>query len=169
MEERIKELMLLKKEISTMIDNMISDEKSGYFTGNNLGNLIHLITTGVPFSVAELPSNDKTATLLNGLKTYDFVSKSTKLEHFRVIFGIYLHKKDAPFKPIIWRKNKQLLRFFIYTLFPRETIWINTHSILNLFSNTHGEQITLPESDKRRLEQSSDYPILDDLLKKFNE
>ena len=31
MEERIKELMLLKKEISTMIDNMISDEKSGYF------------------------------------------------------------------------------------------------------------------------------------------
>ena len=33
MEERIKELMLLKKEISTMIDNMISDEKSGYFTG----------------------------------------------------------------------------------------------------------------------------------------
>ena len=41
--------------------------------------------------------------------------------------------------------------------------------LLNLFSNTHGEQITLPESDKRRLEQSSDYPILDDLLKKFNE
>ena len=169
MEDRIKELTLLKSEISKMIDDMIYDEQCDCFTRDNMSRLIQFLTMGVNFSLAELPSNDKTAILLNGLKEHGFVANNTRLEHFRVIFCIPLHKKHLPFEPIKLKKNKQLLRFFIYKLFPKETICINIYSIVNLFTNTHGELIKLPKSDKKRLEQSSDYQTLTRMLKIFNE
>lgn len=128
-----------------------------------------LITTGFNFELAKLPQNDKTAILLSGLKTHRLVSEHTKLEHFRVLFGIPLHKKDAPFNPIKWIGNKLLLRYFIYSIFPHQTIRNNKHAIVSLFADKHGEQIMLPKSDKKRLEQSCDYIALVELIKKFNE
>ena len=126
---------------------------------------------GIGFCFAQIPSNDKTAILLEQLKEYGFVSMDTTIEHFRVIFGIPLHKNNTPFKPIKWKKNRQLLRYFVYTLFPKETMWgTGQFAIPHLFANKHGEPIkVIPQSDKKRLEYSSDYENLKDLLKKFNE
>ena len=74
---------------------------------------IQFLIKGTNFHFAQIPSNDKTAILLARLKEYGFVSVDTRLEHFRVIFGIPLHKSDTPFEPIKWKKNRQLLRYFI--------------------------------------------------------
>ena len=131
---------------------------------------IQFLIKGTNFHFAKIPSNDKTAILLAGLKEYGFVSVDTRLEHFRVIFGIPLHKSDTPFEPIKWKKNKQLLRYFIYTLFPNETLWgAGMFAVPHLFANKHGEPILMPQSDKKRLECSSDYEKLMNLLKCFNE
>lgn len=131
---------------------------------------IQFLIKGTNFHFAQIPSNDKTAILLARLKEYGFVSVDTRLEHFRVIFGIPLHKSDTPFEPIKWKKNRQLLRYFIYTLFPNETLWgTGTFAVPNLFANKHGEPILMPQSDKKRLECSSDYEKLMNLLKCFNE
>lgn len=127
-----------------------------------------LITVGFKFELAKLPESDKTAILLGELKTHGFVSKHTKLEHFRVLFGIPLHKRDTPFNPIKWTRNKMLLRYFIYSIFPHQTIRNNKHAIVSLFTDKHGGQIILPKSDKKRLEQSCDYITLVELIKKFN-
>lgn len=103
---------------------------------------------GVRFDFVELPTNDKTAVLLEGLKEHGFVSKDTKLAHFRVIFGIPLSIKDTPFEPIKWRKNGQLFRYFIYSLFPRNTILGCGYAVIHrMFANKYGEYITIPYSD----------------------
>ena len=136
----------------------------------DMGLYIQFLIKGTNFHFAQIPSNDKTAILLAELKERGFVSKDTKIEHFRVIFGIPLHKSDTPFEPIKWEKNRQLLRYFIYTLFPNETLWgTGTFAVPHLFANKHGEPIRMPQSDKKRLECSSDYEKLIDLLKCFNE
>ena len=131
---------------------------------------VKYLIQGVHFDFAQLPTNDKTALLLEGLKEHGFISRDTKLAHFRVLFGIPLAKQDTPFEPIKWRKNKQLLRYFIYSLFPRKTIIGRGYfAIRGLFSNKHGEPINIPSSDLKRLEQSYDYPILVELLNNFND
>lgn len=132
---------------------------------------IHFLIRGTEFNFAQIPSNDKTAILFAGLKKYGFISDDTRIEHFWVLFGIPLHKSKTPFEPIKWRKNHQLLRYFIYTLFPKETLLgIGMFAIPKLFANEHGEPLsTMPQSDKKRLQQSADYETLNKLLKEFNE
>lgn len=132
---------------------------------------IQFLIKGTEFNFAQIPANDKVAILLTGLKIYGFISNDTQIEHFRVIFGIPLHKSKTPFEPIKWRKNQQLLRYFIYTLFPKETLWgTGMFAIPNLFANVDGEPLsTIPQSDQKRLKQSADYEILNKLLKEFNE
>ena len=89
---------------------------------------------------------------------------------FRVIFGVPLHKNQTPFEPIKWRKNKQLLRYFVLSLFHRDTVWSKGRYLVpSLFADEHGQNISLPQSDIRRLEASSDFPILCKLLKDFYE
>ncbi len=126
----------------------------------------HLIK-GTDFHFAEIPRCDKTAILLDGLKQNDFISTDTKLEHFRVLFGIPLHKADTPFERIKWRKNKQLLRFFVQELFSQEAIWRLAFCVSKLFTDKHGECMSMPQSDPKRLRQSSDYAKLVELLKIF--
>ena len=136
----------------------------------DMGLYIQFLIKGTNFHFAQIPSNDKTAMLLAELKEHGFVSTDTKIEHFRVIFGIPLHKSDTPFEPIKWKKNRQLLRYFICTLFPNETLWgTGMFAVPHLFANKHGEPMLMPQSDKKRLECSSDYEKLIDLLKCFNE
>lgn len=134
-----------------------------------LWRFMDLITAGCNFEFAKLPANDKTFILLEGLKIHGFVSNTTKIEHFRVLFGIPLHKRDTPFGPIIWKKNKQLLRYFLYAMFPEKVIKDNKICIVSLFADIHGDKIVLPKSDLTRLKQSCDYSTLEDLLNKFNE
>lgn len=131
---------------------------------------IYFLTKGNDFSFAQLPADDKTAILFEALKEHGFISNDTQIEHFRVLFGIPLHKSKTPFEPIKWKKNQQLLRYFIYTLFPQETLWgTGMFAIRKLFANEYGETLlTLPKSDKKRLETSASYETLSKLLKKFN-
>lgn len=131
---------------------------------------IQFLIKGTEFNFAQIPANDKTEILLTELKDQGFISNDTQIEHFRVIFGIPLHKSKTPFKPIKWEKNQQLLRYFIYTLFPKETFWsTGSFAIPHLFANKRGEPLsTIPQSDKKRLEQSSEYDTLKIILANFN-
>ena len=157
-------------DLRIFIDTIIERKKGGYeyYRPEEMRNYTSLLTIGMPFVFAGLPNNDKTMILLKGLKECDFVSKDTTIEHFRVLFGIPLHTKDTPFEPIKWRKNKQLLRYFIYAIFPKRTIYDNKLAIVSLFADKHGCKIVWPESDRKRLEQSYEYPTLVNLLNNFN-
>lgn len=116
---------------------------------------------------AQIPGNSKIGLLLEELKYNGFVSKDTKIEHFKVIFGIPLRKQEMPFEQIKWCKNMQLLRFFIYRLcgYNRQK---GKSSIIELFANKRGKSVKLVRSDLKRLEGSLDYQKLVDILKKFN-
>lgn len=130
---------------------------------------INFLIKGTEFNFAQIPADDKTAILLTELKAHGFISNDTQIEHFRVIFGIPLHKSKTPFKPVKWEKNQQLFRFFIYTLFPNETLWNDGRfAIPGLFTNKYGEPLLIPQSDQKRLKQSSDYDTLSTILTNFN-
>lgn len=73
---------------------------------------IDFLTAGIPDIFAELQENDKIAQLMDELKNGGFIDKNTRIEDFRVLFGIPLREKDSPFIPIRWINNVQLLRFF---------------------------------------------------------
>lgn len=119
-----------------------------------------LLTKGIKFQFARFPLNDYTATLLDGLKKHGFVASGTRLCHFRVLWGIPLQEEETPFEPIIWKKNKQLLLYFVRCLFGGK--W---YVFKNLFADRNGNPVTFPHYDKDRLEYSPDYPILEKLLK----
>ena len=130
---------------------------------------IYFLTKGNDFSFAQLPADDKTAILFEALKEHGFISNDTQIEHFRVIFGIPLHRSKIPFKPIKWEKNQRLFRFFIYSLFPEETLFGDgLFGIPCLFTNKLGKPLHIPGSDKKRLEQSSDFDALNTILTNFN-
>ena len=152
--DRDKKLILLQQQIDRWIAN---EREQKYILMNAMDIATLFLTIGLDFDFAMIPPNDKTSILLDELKKHGFISKDTKLEHFRILFGIPLHKKNTPFEPIKWQKNKQLLRYFIYSIFTKETIWNSRYSIINLFADKHGERIRIPESDRNRLEQSKDY------------
>lgn len=135
---------------------------------HDIHSYFQLLTKGTDFSFAQLPSNNKINTLLQGLKEGGFVSSDTTIEHFMVIFGIPLHKSKAPFRPIKWRKNKQLLRYFVFSIFNEEMLWGNGISLSPFFADKYGEHITFPQSDKTRLETSADFNVLRLLLKSYN-
>lgn len=140
-------------------------------THSDMREYINFLIKGTEFNFAIIPANDKTAILLTELKDQGFISNDTQIEHFRVIFGIPLHKSKTPFEPIKWKKDKQLLRHFIYSLFPPKTLWgTGMFAIPKLFANEHGEPLsTMPQSDKNQLRQSAYYETLNKLLKEFNE
>ena len=132
---------------------------------NHFEYLIH----GVDLNFIQIPPSDKTAVLLDELKKNDFISNDTRLAHFRVLFGIPLHNTNTPFENIKWRKNKQLLFYFLRCMFPKETEMTLSRLCFLFFANKHGEKGFLPIFNKKRLEQSSDYEPLCEILKRFNE
>ena len=136
---------------------------------HDIQSYFNLITSGTTFSFARLPNNDKTAVLLNELKKYNFVAYDTNLAYFRVLFGIPLYKEDVPYKPIMWKKNGQLLRYFIQNLFSSEMMWFYAKALVPLmFVNKRYTTINLAQSDIKRLENSSDYCTLKAILENFN-
>lgn len=119
------------------------------------------LTKGVKFQFAKLPNNDYTAVLLDGLKKGGFVSRDTKLCHFRVLFGMPLHESETPFEPIKWLKNKHLLHYFAKYLFGDK--W---YRFKDLFADRHGDPVKFPHPDKQRL-ISTDYDMLCELLNNY--
>lgn len=154
-------------EIDTFeLTSLMEQEQRRPFS--DMGLYLRHLTSGTYFSFAKLPDNDRTAVLLNDLKTNGFVAENTKIEHFRVIFGIPLHKSQTPFEPIKWLRNKQLFRFFICNIFPHKFLLEEDGRILPvLFADKYGEPLSIPQSDKKRLKYSSGYDSLKELLKKF--
>lgn len=154
-------------EISTFeLTSLMEQEQGRPFS--DMGLYLRHLTCGTSFCFARLPDNDRTAVLLNDLKKNGFVAENTKIEHFRVIFGIPLHKSQAPFEPIKWLRNKQLFRFFICNVFSHKFLLEEVRCILPvLFADKYGEPLGIPQSDKKRLEYSSEYDSLKELLKKF--
>lgn len=129
----------------------------------------YFLTSGVSVRYAQFPASNKITALLGGLKEHGFIARDTDIEYFMVLFGIPLHRDKTPFQPIKWRKNRQLLRYFIYSIFPRQTLQCYGFLISpRFFADKHGESIYLPSSDLKRLKTSSEYDLLVDLLKKFN-
>ena len=135
---------------------------------HDIRSYFQLLTKGTDFSFAQLPPDNKITTLLQGLKNEGFISEDTTIEHFMVIFGIPLHKSNIPFRPIKWRKNKQLLRYFVSSIFHKEMLWGNGIFLLPLFADKYGEHIILPQSDQARLKTSADFDKLHSLLKNYN-
>lgn len=129
---------------------------------------VDFLVSGVSLCCAQFPTHDNVAELLEGLKGGGFVSGDTNIVYFRVLFGVPIHKENAPFKPIRWMKNGQLLRYFVYNVFPREAIGVQHYFIVpRLFANKYGEKAHLPQSDKKRLAQSADFGVLEELINKF--
>lgn len=119
------------------------------------------LTKGVKFQFAKLPDNDYTAVLLDGLKKGGFVAKDTKLCHFRVLFGIPLQESETPFVPVKWKKNKQLLHYFVKYLFGDK--W---YRFKDLFADKNGNPVIFPHPDKQRL-ITTDYDLLCELLNNY--
>lgn len=148
------------------LTSLMKQERERPFS--DMGLYLRHLTVGTLFCFAKLPDNDRTAVLLNDLKRNGFVAEDTKIEHFRVIFGIPLHRSQTPFEPIKWLGNKQLFRFFICNVFPHKFLLDEGRRILPvLFADKHGEPLGIPQSDKKRLEYSSGYGCLKELLKNF--
>lgn len=148
----------------------VSDEDFYKDVYNDISTVLYIrsLTQGIEYGFATMPLHDKTSVLLNDLKKYGFVSTDTRIEHFRVIFGIPLHKSNTPFEPIKWKKNRQLLRYFICTIFPQNTTWSKGRYLVPLlFADKHGKEISLPQSDIQRLRLSTDFTRLENLLKDF--
>ena len=128
---------------------------------------IDFLTAGIPDIFAELQENDKIAQLMDELKNGGFIDKNTRIEDFRVLFGIPLREKDSPFIPIRWINNVQLLRFFLYSIFPHENIVGYIRFIAaRLFVNRYKRMFVLPNSDKGRL-NDKDFENLSELINKF--
>lgn len=99
--DRDKKLILLQQQIDRWIAN---EREQKYILMNAMDIATLFLTIGLDFDFAMIPPNDKTSILLDELKKHGFISKDTKLEHFRILFGIPLHKKNTPFEPIKWQK-----------------------------------------------------------------
>ena len=133
----------------------------------DINRTIEFLTGGVPDIFAELQENDKIGKLMNGLKKEGSIDKDTRIEDFRVLFGIPLREKDTPFNPIRWIKSGQLLRYFVYSIFPHENIVGYIRFIVaRLFVNRYMKMFVLPNSDKGRL-KGADFAVWVELINKF--
>lgn len=135
---------------------------------NEIFKELDFLVSGVSLRCAQFPAHDNVAELLEGLKKGGFVSGDTDIVYFRVLFGVPIHKDNTPFKPVRWMKNTQLLRYFVYSVFPRETIvGYGRFIAARLFVGRNGKSVILPNSDKERLIQSADFGNLEKLINRF--
>lgn len=129
---------------------------------------LDFLVSGVSLRYAQFPAHDNVAELLEGLKKGGFVACDTDIVYFRVLFGVPIHKDNTPFKPVRWMKNAQLLRYFVYSVFPRDTIaTYGCFIVARLFVDRNKKSTILPHSDKERLIQSADFEALEELINKF--
>ncbi|MGL5938149.1 MAG: hypothetical protein ACRCY5_05420 [Phocaeicola sp.] len=115
--------------------------------------------------------DETTLSTLEDLKNGGFISRDTDPYHFCVLFGIGVPKSKLPFKAIRWLKNKQLQRFFIFSLFEctDASSWDIHDVVAATFSDKKGAPYDMDAyCDKKRLEDSSDYGELCKILKNLN-
>lgn len=110
-----------------------------------------------------LPVDERMKILYDGLVEGKFISNDTKLEHFCVALGRYLHQSELPFVKIRWMKNVHLFGYFARSLY-KGSYWLLGGYF---FVNKYGEEIHIPSSDLQRLQMSADFDALKEIIQKY--
>lgn len=134
----------------------------------DINRTIEFLTGGVPDIFAELQENDKIGKLMNGLKKEGFIDKNTRLEDFRVLFGIPLREEYTPFIPVRWIGSKILLYFFLKELFPKKCFYQSIFIVPRLFVNRYNDPCVPPQTSLKKIIYSKGYYELCTLLNNYN-
>lgn len=110
-----------------------------------------------------LPIDEKMINLYEGLKNEDFIGNETKLEHFCVVLGRYLHQSETPFVKIRWKENMQLFRYFGHSLYGKDAAYYTQF----FFVNKYGKDFSYPSSDLLRLDSDNKFETLKEIVNKY--
>lgn len=133
---------------------------------------IDLLIEGDGWRYSKIPLNIKN--LFENMKEHGFIAGDTKIENFIVPFGypfesrIVLFEnggKYTEFEPIQWMKNRALFRFFLSSIISNDALKYCGQIISErLFVDKYGFKMTYPKVDYPRLNFSSDFETLHNLL-----
>lgn len=125
---------------------------------------IHLLKNGVDFEFAvPVPSISR---LFNRLKEAGFIDEGTTEGCFKIIFGIPINRKKEDFEKVLWKRDLQLLRYFLFRIIKLQ-YWEIDSIAFNVFRSKYNERINLPKSDKKRLENASGIDLLKDIIDEY--
>ena len=125
---------------------------------------IHLLKKGVDFEFAvPVPSISR---LFNRLKEAGFIDEGTTEGCFKVIFGIPINRKKEDFEKVVWKRDLQLLRYFLFRIIKLESWKINSIAFY-VFRSKSNTLVHLPKSDKKRLENASGIDLLKDIIDEY--
>lgn len=107
---------------------------------------IHLLKNGVDFEFAvPVPSISR---LFNRLKEAGFIDEGTTEGCFKIIFGIPINRKKEDFEKVLWKRDLQLLRYFLFRIIKLQ-YWEIDSIAFDVFRSKYNERIHLPKSDKK--------------------
>lgn len=125
---------------------------------------IHLLKNGVDFEFAvPVPSISR---LFNRLKEAGFIDEGTTEGCFKIIFGIPINRKKEDFEKVLWKRDLQLLRYFLFRIIKLQ-YWEIDSIAFNVFRSKYNERINLPKSDKKRLENANGIDLLKDIIDEY--
>ena len=125
---------------------------------------IHLLKNGVDFEFAvPVPSISR---LFNRLKEAGFIDEGTTEGCFKIIFGIPINRKKEDFEKVLWKRDLQLLRYFLFRIIKLQ-YWEIDSIAFDVFRSKYNERIHLPKSDKKRLENASGINLLKDIIDEY--
>lgn len=125
---------------------------------------IHLLKNGVDFEFAvPVPSISR---LFNRLKEAGFIDEGTTEGCFKIIFGIPINRKKEDFEKVLWKRDLQLLRYFLFRIIKLQ-YWEIDSIAFDVFRSKYNERIHLPKSDKKRLENASGIDLLKDIIDEY--
>ena len=125
---------------------------------------IHLLKNGVDFEFAvPVPSISR---LFNRLKEAGFIDEGTTEGCFKIIFGIPINRKKEDFEKVLWKRDIQLLRYFLFRIIKLQ-YWEIDSIAFDVFRSKYNERIHLPKSDKKRLENASGIDLLKDIIDEY--
>lgn len=125
---------------------------------------IHLLKNGVDFEFAvPVPSISR---LFNRLKEAGFIDEGTTEGCFKIIFGIPINRKKEDFEKVLWKRDLQLLRYFLFRIIKLQ-YWEIDSIAFDVFRSKYNERINLPKSDKKRLENANGIDLLKDIIDEY--
>lgn len=110
-----------------------------------------------------LPIDERMKVFFDELIKGKFIGKETKLEHFCVAFGRYLHQSESPFVKIRWTENMQLFRYFAHNIYGKDAPFYTRF----FFVNKYGKDFCYPSSDLQRLNSDNRLDSLTEIVKKY--
>lgn len=126
--------------------------------------VMNLLKSGLIMPFAECPEPKGVKELFEELKKSDFIGKEAELASFKVTFGIPLPYGNT-FIKTRWLKNRQLFRYFMKGISFPNYVFGNIEA--ELFSDKYGKSIYVPDLDSKRLEESSDFEELKQIINRF--